>query len=453
MQRFFFIFGFCLALMTPLLISSELGTLVKREFFDGIETGSETLSQSGNSSNLSQKTKGSARLAIQRGTPRFYLHKALVKIEGDFVIVDRPFVNLRRGPSRHAKIENLSKTGDRFLYLGERQSVEDGSTWVEVTVPGAFEEGSADRWAMGTVKVQARLNLRDSAPKGKTWGRIIGQLRPEDRVLVDFHRSKLPWYHVRINGRTGFAHSRYIKLDSIDELIARAKIKSSQKASHDSVVQSQEPKSSSESGSILKENGRVEVQGVPMFFQGAKDPYDPKGGKGWRPWAYCGPTSLQMVLGYHGVKKSRDELALTRLDSKGQVLDKGYKSSSFRGQMYAKGHGSAYGPMVRIAKHFGFKRTRRIYPSLEPSKTNKSKSSLRELLNQGRPQIVSILGEVRYTDGSRWRSRSGHILVITGMTKKGDILVHDPAKSGGNKTIRQRDFLRIWRGFTVDVRA
>jgi hypothetical protein len=448
-------FVFSLMWLTPLAYCAGIQTLANQKFFDGIESHPQHHSTSLAHSSTTNKGLGaSANLAIKRGTPRFFLHKALVKIEGDSVVVDRPFVNLRRAPSRHSLIENLSKKGDRFLFLGERKSSDDGAVWVEVTVVGAFEDGSSDRWAMATVIVKSQLNLRDSPPKGKSWGKIIGKLLPGDRVLVDFARSSLPWYHVRISNRTGFAHSRYIKLDSIDELIAESKRRVPQRTFTDSKRSEQSPPSPPKPNlrNVLNSRGTVEIQGVPMLFQGGKDPYDPKGGKGWRPWAYCGPTSLQMVMGFHGLQKSRDELALTRLDSQGNVLSTGYKSDHFRGQMYAKGQGSSYGPMVRISKHFGFKNTRRIYPSLEPSKTTKSKTSIRELLRQGRPQIVSVLGELRYTDGSRWRTRNGHILVITGMTEKGDILVNDPAKSGGVKSMSRRNFLRIWRGFTVDVR-
>lgn len=77
---------------------------------------------------------------------------------------------------------------------------------------------------------------------------------------------------------------------------------------------------------------------------------------------------------------------------------------------------------------------------------------MRALVETGRPQIISVKGLLRYTDGSQWRSSNGHILVVRGMTGKGDLIVNDPARNGGNKIMRRADFLKIWRGFTVDIR-
>lgn len=184
-----------------------------------------------------------------------------------------------------------------------------------------------------------------------------------------------------------------------------------------------------------------------MIYQGKTDPFDPNGGSGWRPQAYCGPTSMQMVLAFYGIKKPRDYIALTRLDKNGNVIETNYRSSSFRGQVYAKGTGSAYAPMVNMAKHLGFKNSKIHYVSHSRS----SGTSLKSLLATGRPQIVSVKGRVRYTDGGSWNTR-GHIMVATGMTGKGDVIVNDPARSGGQRIIPKRDFLRIWQGFSVDFK-
>ena len=43
-------------------------------------------------------------------------------------------------------------------------------------------------------------------------------------------------------------------------------------------------------------------------------------------------------------------------------------------------------------------------------------------------------------------------MVIRGFDSAGDVIVNDPAGNGSRKVIRRSDFMRIWRGFTVDIR-
>jgi predicted double-glycine peptidase len=393
-----------------------------------------------------------------------YVHSALVKLEGTSVKIDRMYLNLRKGPSRFSRILNMAKEGDVFPYAGTLISPDDGAEWFKVRIGDPLEDEPGGERVRAKVTAIESVYLRESPPREGTNGKIIGSLMAGDRVLVDLDESEGKWYRVYAGDQNGYAHKNYLEIlrETGDEGRYIKPIeptpetpKPIEDASEPSTSRP-EPKPApavvtKDRGAIRRADGGVEIRGVPLFFQGKKDPFDSRGGSGWRPHAYCGPTSLQMVLAYHGVQRSRDSLALTRLNSKGEVMQTNYKASSFRGQMYAKNHGSAYGAMVKMAKYLGFKNTKRQYPTLEPSRNSK-RTSMRALVETGRPQIISVKGLLRYTDGSQWRSSNGHILVVRGMTGKGDLIVNDPARNGGNKIMRRADFLKIWRGFTVDIR-
>lgn len=398
-----------------------------------------------------------------------YVHSQLVTLQGTDVVINRAYLNLRSEASRHSKILDMAKRGDLFPYAGSVTSPDDGAQWFKIWIRDPLITEPGGERVPAKVIAPKSLYLRKTPPRNGRNGQIIGILLKDEKILVDLDKSVGNWYRVYATGQSGYALKRYIELirhkgDEGSFLAPDTSVRPKPRPENPVPVPTPKPDelttpptqekedplpSTGERGAIRRADGGVEIRDIPLFFQGRKDPFDPNGGKGWRPHAYCGPTSLQMVLAYHGVQKSRDSLALTRLGSTGQVLATNYRSSTFRGQMYAKNQGSAYAPMVNMAKHLGFEKTKRQYPTLEPTRNSK-KTSMRELLEQGRPQIVSVRGLLRYTDGSQWRSQ-GHIMVIRGMTGKGDLIVHDPARNGGNKIMRKRDFMKIWRGFTVDV--
>ena len=179
-----------------------------------------------------------------------------------------------------------------------------------------------------------------------------------------------------------------------------------------------------------RQSSHVEVGGVPIYSQNRQDPYDRKGYRGKYPEGYCGPTAMQMVLDYYGLKISRDFLALTDLGT---------------GPMYRKGQGSRYAPMVEMARHLGFIDTEIVF-------TNKLKH-IKSRLNAMRPQIVSLKGYLKYSSGAVSRSTKGHIVLVTGIDESGKLIIHDPAGRGSRALMSSRDFLRVWRGFLVDLRG
>lgn len=173
-----------------------------------------------------------------------------------------------------------------------------------------------------------------------------------------------------------------------------------------------------------------DLKGVPLYSQGVVDPFDPRGRKGQYPQGYCGPTSMQMVLQYYGIKKSRDYLALTNVGA---------------GKMYVPGLGSFYPRMVIMAKHLGFTKSR-LYMNQEYSKLIKS-------VKDGRPQIVRFTGRINYQDGTSYKPRSGHIVVVKGIQPNGNLIIHDPGRGRQVRVMNPSQFLRNWHGITVDIKA
>jgi hypothetical protein len=192
-----------------------------------------------------------------------------------------------------------------------------------------------------------------------------------------------------------------------------------------------------ESRVVETKDGGFEVKGLKHFAQGDDDIYA-ESGRGWRPQGYCGPVAMQMVLDFYGVKKSRDYLALTNPDT-GEV----FRSDQYNGQMYIKGVGSVYSVMVKMARSLGFDLTEQAW-------LNGELSELAKLVKKGRPQIVSVRGVLRFTNG-RKRRTGGHILLVRGFTAEGNLIINDPALHSADVQISAKNFQAIWQGFSIDI--
>jgi hypothetical protein len=249
------------------------------------------------------------------------------------------------------------------------------------------------------VAVERGLHIRKSP-----WGPILTTLEFNDPVTLLSTQDQ--WSLVQVGNQRGYAFKTYLGERKHPSTLVS------------SPVLATGPKV-----------GGIQVPGVRIISQNTKDPFDESGSRGKYPAGYCGPASLQMVLDYYGVHKSRDFLALTDIG---------------HGRIYKKGRGSAYNPMVSMSRFLGFDETEVVW-----SKTLKP---LSERLRLGRPQIVSLRGHLKFKWGSRNRRTKGHIVVVTGVTRAGDIVLHDPAGMGERKIMSAQNFQQVWRGFMVDVK-
>ena len=370
-----------------------------------------------------------------------YIHGSLVQVNDGVVVVTSAYARVRKGPSTSHREMYIAKRGDKFMFLNKSAS------WIHIAVPDTYANAVRQEIQMGEViNIHSALNLR-SGP-GTSYS-VIGILRNRQRFeVLGRHKN---WYKINYRARVGWVYKSYIRLlgsspdlpvpDSSSNkpsnnpqqppLPAVSNPKPIHPSSHSSVDTSRL------GNNVVTRGSHVEIRGVPEFAQRGRDPYS-SNGSSWRPHAYCGPTSMQIVLAYHGVQKSRDWIAMTHPSSGKRI-----QSSSHRGQIYAKGAGAAYAPMVNLAKRLGFKGSKQVW-------TN-NLNTVKNMIKAGRPQIISVAGRIRYKGGGSWNS-NGHIMVIRGFDSAGDVIVNDPAGNGRRKVIRRSDFMRIWRGFTVDIR-
>ena len=259
----------------------------------------------------------------------------------------------------------------------------------------ASHPGKGKKPRIVRVAAQRGLLLRK-----KPWGEVLESLPFGEEVeLLDDQED---WAKVRSDLNTGFVYRKYVTQRTLGK----------------------------HKKQLSPEFERVEISGVRTISQNTKDPFDPSGSRGKFPSGYCGPASLQMVLDYFGVQKSRDYLVLTDVGG---------------GKIYRVGRGSAYAPMVTMSRHLGFSATEIIWA--------KRIEKIHDRLTEGRPQIVSLRGPLKFKSGGRNRTTNGHIVVVTGINWKGDVIIHDPAGAGMRTVMTEADFLKAWRGFMVDVKS
>ncbi|RMG15207.1 MAG: hypothetical protein D6731_08875 [Planctomycetota bacterium] len=113
----------------------------------------------------------------------------------------------------------------------------------------------------------------------------------------------------------------------------------------------------------------------------------------------CAPTSLGMVLAYHGDEVPTATLAAWVRDRRRGI----YGNWSFN---------------VAVAAERGLRATVRRFASLRP---------LEEEIRAGRPVVVSHRFAAGALRGSPLPGTEGHLLVVAGFTAAGDVVVADPA--------------------------
>jgi len=135
----------------------------------------------------------------------------------------------------------------------------------------------------------------------------------------------------------------------------------------------------------------------------------------------CSPTSLAMVLEFWGRRKTTEEVALA-------VRDRG--ASDLFGNWPANAtYAASLGLDARVAR-------------LE------SIAGLEAEIAAGRPVVVSVTfkdGELR---GAPIHRTNGHLMVVVGFTKEGDVIALDPsahASAEARRVYARADFHKAWR--------
>lgn len=147
---------------------------------------------------------------------------------------------------------------------------------------------------------------------------------------------------------------------------------------------------------------------IPLYNQNAIGARVPSG--------FCGPTSLKMVLEYWGIKKDINYL--------------GDKDVGGATPVYTSGQGAGHQAMLDMLKHCGLSGSYMTHA--------KSIDWLRQQTAAGHPVVVSVAGNF----GGGYTT-SGHILVVSGVTSDGRVILNDSA-GGKRRIVSGSMFLGAW---------
>jgi uncharacterized protein YvpB len=135
----------------------------------------------------------------------------------------------------------------------------------------------------------------------------------------------------------------------------------------------------------------------------------------------CSPTSLGMVLSYHGVRCTTDEVARA-------VHDRG--ADLFGNWSFNVAYAAERG-LIATARHL------------------KSFAALEREIAAGCPVVISHRYSSGQLTGGAVSATSGHLIVVVGFTKQGDVVVNDPAGRPARGRAIRRVYRRsqIWRSW------
>ena len=165
----------------------------------------------------------------------------------------------------------------------------------------------------------------------------------------------------------------------------------------------------------------IALVAVTSWTKGEKNPLSPRPSPAWGrtldvprrsqssskedPAKVCSPTSLSMILQYYGVNKPTEEVASAVFDRAGKI----YGDWPFN---TAYAHDAA-GLEAYVRKFMGLE-------------------DLEAEIAAGRPVEISHRWEKGELDGAPISRTDGHMIVVVGFTKDGDVVVNDPAARPGS---------------------
>ena len=133
----------------------------------------------------------------------------------------------------------------------------------------------------------------------------------------------------------------------------------------------------------------------------------------------CSPTSVAMVLAYHGVTVATAELA-------GRIYDEAC-------ELYGN-----WSRAVQVAYEFGLPGYVARFDDW---------SEVERVLASGTPLVISVRAEPGELAGAAFAATEGHLLVVRGFAEGGRVLVNDPAfedAAGGVTSYSRADLERVW---------
>ena len=174
------------------------------------------------------------------------------------------------------------------------------------------------------------------------------------------------------------------------------------------------------------------VLAVPRFSQRAHDDHYPQYDGGGRAW--CSPTSTTMVLGWYDALPTAASYSWVKAGHTDPQVDHAARMV-YDANLGGTGNwafNTAYA--ARLAGHAHVTRFRNL-------------RGVEALIEKGVPVIVSVTFSRGQLTGSPLTSTAGHLLVVVGFTRSGDVVVNDPAattRAGVRRTYDRRQLEDAW---------
>ncbi|ALG06103.1 C39 family peptidase [Kibdelosporangium phytohabitans] len=171
---------------------------------------------------------------------------------------------------------------------------------------------------------------------------------------------------------------------------------------------------------------------VPAYSQNIHVGQYPEYGGGGEAW--CSPTSTQMVVEYWGKRPSKEDLSWVdpsyadpSVDHAARyTYDKDYDGTG--NWPFNTAYAATYGLKAHVTRL-------------------RSLTELEHYIKRGIPVITSQSFLSTELDGAGYGT-SGHIMVVIGFTKDGDVIVNDPASSSNDRVrnvYKRAQFENIWQ--------
>lgn len=135
----------------------------------------------------------------------------------------------------------------------------------------------------------------------------------------------------------------------------------------------------------------------------------------------CSPTSLAMVLEFHGVRRTTREVADAVYDRVAEIYGN-WPLNTAAAHRLSGGRLEAF-----VARGSGL-------------------ADLEAEIAAGRPVVLSHRWEKGELAGAPVESSDGHLIVVAGFTEDGDVVANDPAADPVRRTYRRAEIERTWLG-------
>ena len=307
----------------------------------------------------------------------------------------------------------------------------EAGTWTSPwATPGFGATAIIPSWEAttpGRTLVRVELRAQDAAGRTGTWDTVAdwartnrpvprttysGQADDLGRVSADtwFATSTVTAYQVRVTLMRPQGSSKAVSLERVGAV-----------ASADASAPRATSLPGPAAGTVLP---------VPTYSQMVHSGHYPAWGGGGEAW--CSPTSLAMVLAYHGISPAPTGIAAGHADAvvdhtAKMVYDNGYRGTG----------NWAFNTAYAATLAGGDSYVTRMRDLREAE----------DHIVAGVPLIVSIAFERNQLTGAPISASNGHLLVVVGFEADGDVVVNDPAGATNADVRRVYDraqFERIW---------